>query len=66
MRVTIAGKLHLKLAKTCTPTNHLWKPAVIETHYHVMETHYSVMETHNHLWKPFFAKVGDKWLVTVM
>jgi hypothetical protein len=41
-----------------TPTNHLWKPPVMETHYHVMETHNPLMETHDHLWKPFFEKQG--------
>jgi hypothetical protein len=36
-----------------TLTDHLWKPPIMETHYHLMETHNHLMETHYHLWKPF-------------
>ena len=39
----------LNLQPGTTLTNHLWKPPIMETHYHLMETHYHLMETHNHL-----------------
>jgi hypothetical protein len=41
-----------------TLTNHLWKPPVMETNYHVMETHNPLLEAHYYLWKPFLKKQG--------
>jgi hypothetical protein len=47
-----------RLLDTSTLTKHIWKPPIMETHYHLMETHNHLMETHYHLWKPFLKKPG--------
>jgi hypothetical protein len=50
------GKFDDEIAKKIlcsTPTNHLWKPTIMETPYHLMETPNHLMETPYHLWKPF-------------
>ena len=48
-----------------TPTNHLWKPPIMETPYHLMETPNHLMETPNHLWKPFLKNKELPFMETI-